>query len=45
VLKLQKVTWTNDRMDQLQNQTGIFFSIWTNEKAAASVGLFTTSTL
>jgi hypothetical protein len=21
-------------MDQLQNQTGIFFSIWTNEKAA-----------
>jgi len=32
---MQKVTWTNDRMDQLQNQTGIFFSIWTNEKAAS----------
>ena len=34
VLKLQKATWTNDPMDQLQNQTGLFFSIWTNEEAA-----------
>jgi hypothetical protein len=35
VLKLQKAAWTNDRMDQLRNETGIFFSIWTNAKAAA----------
>ena len=30
VLKLQKATWTNDPMDQLKNESGIFFSIWTN---------------
>jgi hypothetical protein len=35
VLKLQKASWTNDRMDQVQNKTGIFFSIWMNEKAAS----------
>jgi hypothetical protein len=35
VLKLQKATWTNDPMDQLQNQTGIFFSIWVNAKDAS----------
>ena len=34
VLKLQKAAWTNDPMDQLQNQTGIFFSIWIDDKAA-----------
>ena len=34
VLKLQKAVWTNDRMDRAQNETGIFFSIWMNEKAA-----------
>jgi hypothetical protein len=33
VLKLQKATWTNDRMDRVPNETGIFFSIWMNEKA------------
>jgi len=35
VLKLQKAAWTNDRMDQLPNQTGIFFSIWANAGTAA----------
>jgi len=39
VLKLQKASWTNDPMDQIQNQSGIFFSIWihisVHEKAAA----------
>lgn len=34
VLKLQKASWTNDRMDRVQNETGIFFSIWASEKAA-----------
>ena len=33
VLKLQKSSWTNDRMDQLRNETGIFFSIWLDEQA------------
>lgn len=33
VLKLQKVSWTNDRMDRIQNESGIFFSIWVNEKS------------
>ena len=33
VLKFQRASWTNDRMDQLKNETGIFFSIWINEKA------------
>jgi hypothetical protein len=28
VLKLQKATWTNDPMDQVQNESGIFFSVW-----------------
>ena len=32
VLKLQKACWTNDRMDRVRNETGIFFSIWTAEK-------------
>jgi hypothetical protein len=31
VLKLQKRSWTNDHMDQVQNKSGIFFSIWMNE--------------
>ncbi len=35
VLKLQKPSWTNDRMDQIQNETGIFFSIWIDKKAAS----------
>jgi hypothetical protein len=34
VLKLQKPSWTNDRMDQVQNKTGIFFSVWIDEEAA-----------
>ena len=28
VLKLQKASWTNDPIDQLQNVSGIFFCIW-----------------
>ena len=35
VLKLQKAFWTNDRMDEIRNQSGIFFSIWITEKSAA----------
>jgi hypothetical protein len=35
VLKLQKSSWTNDPMGQLQNKTGIFLSIWIDEKAAS----------
>ena len=31
VLKLQKRSWTNDPMDRVENTSGIFFSIWTNE--------------
>jgi hypothetical protein len=34
VLKLQKPSWTNDRMDQVRNKSGIFFSIWVDEKAS-----------
>ena len=33
VLKLQKPHWTNDPMDRVQNESGIFFSIWIEEKA------------
>lgn len=33
VVKLQRASWTNDRMDQVQNKTGIFFSVWIDEKA------------
>jgi hypothetical protein len=31
VLKIQKPAWTNDSMEELPNQTGIFFSIWQDE--------------
>jgi len=31
VLKLQRPSWTNDPMDRVENTSGIFFSIWTNE--------------
>jgi hypothetical protein len=31
VLKLQKQSWTNDPMDRVENTSGIFFSVWTNE--------------
>lgn len=31
VLKLQKPSWTNDPMDQVENTSGIFFSIWMNK--------------
>lgn len=34
VLKLQKASWTNDPMDRVQNESGIFFSIWIDEDAA-----------
>jgi hypothetical protein len=35
VVKLQKASWTNDRMDRVQNKTGIFFSVWIDEEAAS----------
>lgn len=35
VLKLQKASWTNDRMDRVRNETGIFFSVWIDREAAA----------
>ena len=31
VLKLQKASWTNDPMHWIQNRSGIFFSVWTNQ--------------
>lgn len=31
VLKLQKRSWTNEPMNRVENSSGIFFSIWTNE--------------
>ena len=31
VLKLQKQSWTTDPMDRVDNTSGIFFSVWTNE--------------
>jgi hypothetical protein len=34
VVKLQKASWTNDRMDGAQNKSGIFFSVWIDEEAA-----------
>ncbi len=36
VLKLQKPSWTNDRMDrvQIKNESGIFFSVWIDEEFA-----------
>jgi len=33
VLKLQKPSWTNDPMHRIQNQSGIFFSVW-NDRAS-----------
>ena len=33
VLKLQKPSWTNDPMDRVENTSGIFFSIWTNDQS------------
>ncbi len=33
VLKLQKPSWTNDPMDRVENRSGIFFSIWTNDRS------------
>jgi len=35
VVKLQRASWTNDRMDRVQNKTGIFFSVWIDEDAAS----------
>jgi hypothetical protein len=35
VVKLQKDSWTNDRMDRVQNKTGIFFSVWIDQDAAS----------
>lgn len=33
VLKLLKKTWTNDSMDVVPNESGIFFSIWIGEES------------
>ena len=35
VLKLQKPSWTNDPMDRVENTSGIFFSVWTNEASTS----------
>src|SRR5580704_7428744 len=35
VVKLQKASWTNDPMDRVQNETGIFFSVWIDQGAAS----------
>jgi hypothetical protein len=37
VVKLQRASWTNDRMDRLQNKTGIFFSVWIDEDGASKI--------
>lgn len=34
VLKLQRAFWTNDPMDRVQNESGIFCSIWIGAEAA-----------
>ena len=34
VVKLQRASWTNDRMDRVQNESGIFFSVWIDKDAA-----------
>jgi hypothetical protein len=33
VVKLQKPSWTNDSMEEVQNQSGIFFSVWSDGKS------------
>ncbi len=33
VLKLQKPSWTNDPMYWIQNQSGIFFSVWDDQRS------------
>lgn len=30
VVKLQKASWTNDSMKEIQNESGIFFSVWSD---------------
>jgi hypothetical protein len=35
VVKLQRASWTNDPMDRVQNETGIFFSVWIDKDAAS----------
>ncbi|MBC8109337.1 MAG: hypothetical protein H7Z14_22325 [Anaerolineae bacterium] len=32
VIKLQKANWTNDQMNVVPNTSGIFFSVWVDEK-------------
>ena len=32
VLKLKKPSWTNDPTDRVESTSGIFFSIWTNNR-------------
>ena len=36
VLKLQKASWTNDRMDHVPNKTGVFFSVWVDGNVAST---------
>ena len=36
VLKLQKSSWTNDSMGRVENESGIFFSVWINPMAATA---------
>ncbi|CAN5433907.1 hypothetical protein BH09PLA1_BH09PLA1_12660 [soil metagenome] len=33
VIKLQKRSWTNDPMNVVENRSGIFFSVWVDEKS------------
>jgi len=34
VVKLQKASWTNDDMGRLENESGIFFSVWIDAEDA-----------
>ena len=33
VLKVQKLSWTNDAADSLPNESGIFFSLWVGDES------------
>ncbi len=35
VVKLQKASWTNDDMGRLENESGIFFSVWIGAEDAS----------
>lgn len=40
VLKLQKPSWTNDPMHWIQNQSGIFFSVWNDSTSQKKDRIF-----